>query len=255
MSRRHPTPAPTTPTTRTARTRRALVLAPLLAALGLFGSLAAPSQAAPASPAAAWETCDQWGTWQNGGYTLYNNIWGQGAGSQCIAADSASRWTVRADHPNTGGVKSYPNAKYVVGRPISGISTLNSTFDVTVPSAGAYNTSYDVWDSDYQHEIMIWPNWHGAVGPIGGKVTDVSLGGRQWAVYKGSNGNNNVYSFLAAQQTKSGRIDIKPVLDWIVRQGWMPSNEVIGDVQFGYEITSSSGGLDFRTNSFGVTAN
>jgi hypothetical protein len=28
----------------------------------------------------------------------------------------------------------------------------------------------------------------------------------------------------------------------------------LGDVQFGYEITSSSGGMDFRTNGFSVSA-
>ncbi|MET8331722.1 hypothetical protein ABZV38_38150, partial [Streptomyces sp. NPDC005181] len=31
-------------------------------------------------------------------------------------------------------------------------------------------------------------------------------------------------------------------------------NETIGDVQFGYEITSSSGGLDFMTNGFSVSS-
>lgn len=29
----------------------------------------------------------------------------------------------------------------------------------------------------------------------------------------------------------------------------MPGNEIIGDVQFGYEITSSPGGLNFITNN------
>jgi hypothetical protein len=28
----------------------------------------------------------------------------------------------------------------------------------------------------------------------------------------------------------------------------------VGDVQFGYEITSSSGGLSFTTNNFNVTS-
>jgi hypothetical protein len=32
----------------------------------------------------------------------------------------------------------------------------------------------------------------------------------------------------------------------------MPGNETIGDVQFGYEITSSSGGLDFNTNNLTI---
>lgn len=33
----------------------------------------------------------------------------------------------------------------------------------------------------------------------------------------------------------------------------MPGNETIGDVQFGYEITSSSRGLNFNSNSLTVS--
>jgi hypothetical protein len=31
-------------------------------------------------------------------------------------------------------------------------------------------------------------------------------------------------------------------------------NETIGDVQFGYEVTSSSGGLNFTTNNLTVSS-
>jgi hypothetical protein len=49
-------------------------------------------------------------------------------------------------------------------------------------------------------------------------------------------------------------VDVKPVLNWIAyTKGWMPGSEVIGDVQFGYEITSSSGGLNFNTNNLTVS--
>ena len=37
-------------------------------------------------------------------------------------------------------------------------------------------------------------------------------------------------------------------------QGLDVGNETIGDVQFGYEITSSSGGLDFTTNNLTVSS-
>ncbi|GLV77683.1 hypothetical protein Shyhy02_56830 [Streptomyces hygroscopicus subsp. hygroscopicus] len=131
------------------RTARTLLLTPLIALLALIGFAAAPAQAA------TWSSSDQWGTWTNGGYTLYNNIWGSGAGSQTIWANSYSDWGVWANHPDTGGIKSYPNAKKVVGRKVSAISTLTSTYNVTVPSSGAYNTSYDIWDTNYDYEIML----------------------------------------------------------------------------------------------------
>jgi hypothetical protein len=41
---------------------------------------------------------------------------------------------------------------------------------------------------------------------------------------------------------------------WIAyTKGWMPGNETIGDVQFGYEITSSSGGLNFNTDNLTIS--
>ncbi|GLV77684.1 hypothetical protein Shyhy02_56840 [Streptomyces hygroscopicus subsp. hygroscopicus] len=49
-------------------------------------------------------------------------------------------------------------------------------------------------------------------------------------------------------------MDIKPIVNWIKNTKSWFGDVTIGDVQFGYEITSSAGGLDFRTNSFGVSA-
>ena len=43
---------------------------------------------------AVWSSSDRWGTWSNGGYTLYNNVWGSGYGPQTIWANSYSNWGV-----------------------------------------------------------------------------------------------------------------------------------------------------------------
>lgn len=230
------------------RAVRTLLLTPLLALLTVIGFAAAPAQAA------TWSSSDQWGNWSTGGYTLYNNIWGSGAGAQSIWANSASDWGVWANHPNTGGIKSYPNAKKVVGKKISAINSLTSNYSVTVPSSGAYNTSYDIWDSNHAYEIMLWVNKTGPVGPLGTSQGTVTLGGHTWTVYKGSNGSNQVFSFIRSSNSSSGSVDIKSIVNWIKNtKGWF-GDVTIGDVQFGYEITSSAGGLDFRTKSFGVSA-
>lgn len=233
---------------RRTRTLSRFALAPAAALAALIGFAPAPAQAA------AWSSSDQWGTYNTSdGYTLYNNIWVSGAGSQSIWANSSSDWGVWADHPDTGGIKSYPNAKKVVDKPLTSLSSLTSTYNVTVPSSGAYNTSYDIWDSDYDYEVMLWVNHTGAVGPLGSAQGTVTLGGHTWTVYKGDNGSNEVFSFLRTSDSASGTVDILPILKWIKdTKGWW-GNETIGDVQFGYEITSSAGGLEFRTNSFGVS--
>ncbi|MEV6419485.1 hypothetical protein [Streptomyces sp. NPDC051662] len=230
------------------RTPGRLLLAPTAAFAALIGFAAAPAHAA------IWSSSDQWGSYTTSdGYTLYNNIWGSGAGSQTIWANSSSNWGVWAAHPNTGGIKSYPNAKKVINKPLDSLSSLRSNYHVSVPSSGAYNTSYDIWDTDYDYEVMLWVNHNGAVGPLGTSQGTATLGGHTWNVYKGNNGGNEVFSFLRTSDSTSGTVDILPILRWIKNtKGWW-GNETIGDVQFGYEITSSSGGLDFTTNSFSVS--
>ncbi|MFG3235188.1 hypothetical protein ACGFZG_25990 [Streptomyces antibioticus] len=228
-------------------------LAQALTAPALALGIAVGTAAAPAS-AAVWSSCDQWGNTSLGGYTLYNNIWGSGAGSQCVWANSGTNWGVWANHPNTGGIKSYPNSKKVSNKTITSLGSLSSSYNVTVPSSGAYNTSYDIWDTDYDYEIMLWVNYNGAVGPLGTAQGTVTLGGHTWSVYKGSNGANEVFSFLRTSDSSSGTVNILPILKWIKdTKGWF-GNETIGDVQFGYEITSSSGGLDFVTNNLTVSS-
>ncbi|WP_436528989.1 glycoside hydrolase family 12 protein [Actinoplanes sp. HUAS TT8] len=206
-----------------------------------------------AAHAATWGSSDQWATWSNGGYTLYNNIWGSGAGPQSIWANSYSNWGVWANHPNTGGVKAYPNASKSVNKKLSALGSATSSFNVTVPGSGAYTTAYDIWADNNAYEIMLWMNKTGAVGPIGSLQTSVTVGGHSWSVYRGSNGANAVFSFVRTSNTSSGTVDIKAIMNWIKGKGWF-GDVTLGNIQFGYEITSSSGGLNFVTNSYSASA-
>ncbi|WP_394831177.1 hypothetical protein LVJ94_32165 [Pendulispora rubella] len=203
--------------------------------------------------AANWSSSDKWGSWSDGGYTVRNDVWGSGAGPQTIWANSYSNWGVWADHPNTGGVKAYPHSAKNINKRLSAIASLNSSFNVTVPGGGAYASTYDIWANNNAYEIMLWMNWTGAVGPIGSKQATVSVGGHTWDVYRGSNGSNEVFSFLRQGDTHSGTVDIDAVLNWIRGRGWF-GDVTVGEVQFGFEITSSSGGMDFRSNSYSVTS-
>lgn len=227
------------------RTLRRLATVAIVLALGI-GSFAWQANAA------VWSSSDRWGSWSNGGYTLYNNIWGNGYGPQTIWANSASNWGVWANHPNTGGIKSYPNASRSVNRTLSSLGSLTSNYNVSVPGSGAYTSTYDVWANNNAYEIMLWMNRQGAVGAIGSYQTSVSVGGHSWDVYRGNNGSIQVFSFLRQGNSNAGSVDIRAVMNWIRNRGWF-GNVTVGNVQFGYEITSSSGGLNFTTNSYSVS--
>ena len=224
------------------------VLAPAMAIGATVGLASAPASAA------VWNSCDQWANTSLNGYTLYNNIWGSGAGSQCIWANSGTNWGVWANHPNTGGIKSYPNSDKVINKSITSLGSLSSSYNVSVPSSGAYETAYDIWDTNHKYEIMLWMNKTGAVGPLGTSQGTVTLGGHTWTVYKGNNGSNDVFSFVRTSNSSSGTVNILPILKWIKdTKGWF-GNVTIGDFQFGFEITSSSGGLNFTVNSESVSS-
>ncbi|WP_405060093.1 hypothetical protein OG474_00255 [Kribbella sp. NBC_01505] len=225
---------------------------PQKAVVALVTLLAALFASALPAHAATWESSDKWGTWSNGGYTVRNNVWGSGAGAQTIWANSYSNFGVWANHPNTGGVKSYPHSARDINRRISSLGSLTSNFNVSRPGSGAYCTCYDIWADGHNYEIMIWMNKQGAVGPLGSRQTTTSVGGHTFDVYRGTNGSNAVFSFVRTGNTNSGSVDIKAILNWIRGQNWMGDVNVT-DVQFGYEITSSSGGLNFNVNSYSVS--
>ncbi|GIJ43572.1 hypothetical protein Val02_04580 [Virgisporangium aliadipatigenens] len=225
-----------------------------------------PTPANPGTPGvpsdAVWVASGQWDTWQSNGYTLYNNIWGSGAGSQTIWARSPTNWGVIANHPMTSGVKSYPHTvRGSLNRTVSSIGTLTSSFNVTVPGSGNYATTYDIWANNWAYEVMLWMNWNGAVGPIAdaydqnGAVPafrNLSLGGHTWNVYRGNNGANAVYSFLRTSNTNSGTVDVKAILTWLRTQGWW-ADVTVGEVQFGFEISGTNGSAAFTDNSFAMT--
>lgn len=212
---------------------------------------------------ATWYATGRWDSWSNGGYTLYNNIWGSGYGTQVIWANSYSNWGVWADHPNTDGIKSYPNCEKVVNKKLSELVRCKSSFNCTVPGFGSYNTAYDVWCNNYTYEIMIWMNWRGTAKPIASSYdangnpvpsyTNVTIGGLTWNVYKGNNGSNEVYSFLKTSQTTSATVDVRSTVNWIKSVPQWFGDVTIYKVQLGWEITSSSGGADFLMNSYSVT--
>lgn len=213
-----------------------------------------------------WTSAEKFAEFPSAGYVVRNNIWGQGPGPQTIWADSHARWGVHADHPDTTGIKAYPHAGREVHKRLSELQACASRFNVTVPDAGSYNTAYDIWCEKHAYEIMLWMNWRGKMGPIArswdatGKpaveVTGVTVGGHTWDVYKGTNGVNVVFTFMGTSPATAGEVDIKAVLDWIKARGWFDRTErgdvLLDEVQFGWEISASAGGLDFAVNDFAV---
>lgn len=221
--------------------------------------------------AKAWGTSDKYGFWSDKTYTLRNNVWGPNPGVQSLWVNSYHNWGVWASHPIAdGSVKSYPHIEKSVNMRLSSINTLTSTFNVAVPTVGAsVSTDYDIWLDNHKHEVMLWMNNYGKVGPIsygydtlGAAIpyySNIVLGGHTWNIYRGTNGSNLVYSFVRTSNTNSGTVDIKAILNWIKdTQAWY-GDVILDNVQFGFEITSSYNnssndkGYNFITNDYSIS--
>jgi len=221
-------------------------------AVPLIAAVTAIVLGASTALAAVWTSSALYGSWSNGGYTLYNNVWGSNPGPQTIWANSYSNWGVYSDQPNTSGVKSYPEVTKSFGEAVSSFGSITSSFNDSLPSAGDFESAYDIWADNNADEIMLW-TYTQNVGPLGTYQTTASVGGSSWKIYKGSNGSNAVFSFVRTGNETSGTVDIKAVFSWLSSEGWL-TNATLSSVDFGWEITSTNNTTeDFTVNSYSLS--
>ncbi|MEM5389934.1 glycosyl hydrolase [Paraburkholderia phymatum] len=240
--------------------------------LGVSSAQAATWSASSPETSSCFST-NLFASWIYGSYTLNNDVWSPcrnvEAGAQSIWANTNLDWGVTSDQPNTGGIKSYPHIGYLINKTISSLNTLTAAVSATTPSGGAWESTLDIWASNNAHEIMVWLNYTGTsegcgnVKPISYNWTsagcaiplhsNVSLAGGTWNVYVGSNGSNPVYSFVRTTKTNDTTIDVLAIMKYLKSLNYF-DDVMIGELQYGFEITSSPGGLSFASKNFTVTA-
>src|SRR3569833_217800 len=170
--------------------------------------------------ASVYSTCGQWGSWADGHYTVYADEWGASSG-QCLYVNSAGNWTSPSNFTGSG-IKAYPDTSFSVTQAISALSAINTSFNFSSPSGAAYDWAYDCWTQNNVDEIMIWEQYSGS-GPISSSYScggacpiysNVTIDGVSWNVYQGSNGANNVVSFLRNTQSSSGNQNVLAFYSW-----------------------------------------
>jgi hypothetical protein len=234
------------------RMKKPRMLPALRIAVPLIAAVTAIAVGASTALAAVWTSSDLYGSWSNGGYTLYNNVWGSNPGPQTIWANSYHDWGVYSDQPDTSGVKSYPEVTKTINEAVSSLTSITSSFSDSLPSSGDFESAYDIWADNNADEIMLW-TYTQNVGPLGTLQTTASVGGSTWKIYKGSNGSNAVFSFVRTSNETSGSVDIKAVFTWLSSEGWL-TNATLNSVDFGWEITSTNSTTeDFTVTSYSLS--
>ena len=231
--------------------------------------------AVPAGITSAFCNCVNEGPgFKTGAFTVANNVWGSGPGPECVWATSSTLWGVTANHPQTSGVKSYPNIGLSPRLLISGINTYTSSFDITVPgNVGSWEAAYDMWlrtpgGGNTRIELMVWMYTY-KTGPISSIVasTKPTIGDYTWTVHYGSNGSNATISLVNTNPTTgttanvtSGTIDVKGILDWLIannttQYGQFDNTWTLDQVQWGFEISGDGGSTqEFVNNCFSVSS-
>jgi Glycosyl hydrolase family 12/Cellulose binding domain len=258
-------------------TRRAVGTAvAALTAAALLG--VAPSSA----EAATTQLCQMQTTPVAGGiYTVQNNEWGSGA-SECITTDGNADFTVAnsaIDNATNGAPGGYPSiyegchwgnctSGGLSGNPVqvSSLTTgkVTTSWSTTQPGgSNDYDVAYDIWFNQTPTttgqpdctELMVWLNHNGPVQPFGSEVaTDVSVGGRSYNVWEGSQGSFDTVSYTMTTGTTSvSGLDLAPLAQDAVSRGYLSSSCYLIDIEAGFELWQGGAGL--ATNSFSVDIN
>lgn len=187
----------------------------------------------------------------NGYWWVNNDAWNGGAGPQTLNVCSASSWNAVSTQPNDGGaVETYPDSEYDVGgrsavmagvnstTPISGFSSIISTFSEAYPAAGGWDAAYDLWLNNWGTEIMIWNQWAGAQSYWPGIATiTLTLDGVPYKFYD----NGGELMFFRQTQVSSGSVDILAAFDWLVANGYIKSTDVPTQLEYGVEVCYTVG--------------
>ncbi|WP_330295136.1 GH12 family glycosyl hydrolase domain-containing protein [Streptomyces sp. NBC_00503] len=247
--------------------------------LGLLGALltALVSMAALLTAASASQAdttiCETFGSATiQGRYVVQNNRWGTGE-SQCIAVTDSGFRITRADGsvPTNGAPKSYPSVyngcHYTNCSPgtnlpaqLRTVSTAPTSISYGYVNDATFDAAYDIWldptprtDGVSRTEIMVWLNKVGPVQPVGSPVGTATVAGRQWEVWSGNNGSNDVLSFVAPSAISSWTFDVMDFVQQAVSRGLAQSSWYLTSVQAGFEPWQNGTGL--AVTSFSSTVN
>lgn len=196
--------------------------------------------------------CGQWDSVTTGAYTLYNNLWGEsaGTGSQCTTYNSLSgntlSWsTAWSWAGGSSSVKSYANARITVNKALSAIKTIPSTWKWSITGSNIVaDVSYDMFTgtsatSSQSYEIMVWLAALGGAGPISSTgstpIATPTIDSVKFNLFKGPNGSMTVFSFVAVSETTSFSGDLNAFFTYLEANQGLSKSQVLQTIGAGTE--------------------
>lgn len=106
-----------------------------------------------------------------------------------------------------------------------------------------------------EYVVMVWLQAIGGAGPLsntGSAIKEVTVGGVDFNLYHGKNGNMTVYSYVAANTTNSFSADFKQFFDELPANNTIAPTQYLINVQAGTEPFVGSGTLTVSKYSAAV---
>jgi hypothetical protein len=195
---------------------------------------------------------------------VIQNIWNPIGGiTQTMTVYNPGNWSVTANMPAANkAVVSYPDVQQIYTttsnepNPLSGYSSITSSYTESSPANGDYEAAYDIWANSGSQEIMIWVENHGQT-PAGSVVASATIDGVGYQVWStGPAGSATTPISMVMNSTQaSGSVNILDDLHWLQANGYMKADSGINQIDFGWEICSTAGVPEtFTLNRYTLTA-
>ncbi|KIY45771.1 glycoside hydrolase family 12 protein, partial [Fistulina hepatica ATCC 64428] len=214
--------------------------------------------------------CGQYDTVTAGDYTLDLDQWGLSdadSGTDCAQITSQSgstiAWTATWAWTGSTSVVAYTNVNLNtgIGVQLSEVTSIPTTWSWSsnITSSSVADVAYDMFtsstaDGSNEYEIMVWlsnvnsepiASSYDSSGDAEAAETNLSIAGQTWDLYSGSNGSNEVYSFLlsSGEDLTDFDGDLLEFFTYLIDNESLSSSQYIITLQAGTEETSGSATL------------
>lgn len=163
--------------------------------------------------------------------------------------------------PTDGAPVSYPSI-YVgchygdcsfgtnLPRQVKSIKKAETSIDLKYVGGATFDAAYDIWldpkpkkDGVNQQEIMIWLDRQGRIQPVGSPVGSVKIADQNWQVWSGSNGANDVISYVAPSSISSITFNVLDFVADVSKRGKITDDFYLTSIQAGFEPWQGGVGL------------
>ncbi|EEY65340.1 cell 12A endoglucanase, putative [Phytophthora infestans T30-4] len=217
------------------------------------------------------ELCGEQNKTETDNYILYNNLWGafdDPRGHQCRGLDSVNDSTIAWHTSFTWNgtawqVKSFANAALKFDHvPIANVTSIPSVIEFNFDYEGKLvaNVAFDMFTASTlggtaEYEVMVWLQAIGGAGPLSNTekpIKEVSIGGVNFSLIHGMNGNMTVFSYVAANTINSFSTDFKQFFNELPAINTIAPDQYLINVQAGTEPFVGNGTLTVTKYSTAV---